>query len=222
MTIDMAHIAELMNAAPEWRHREGREQIAPDLWGKDHWSLLGYVENVEVDHKGRIDWRRLTLSERNWPMLYAARDYGAALGRYTGLGDEDSADKYGLRLRRINGEPVTLYGHCEADALMDLVDAGLVTMAMPGVSEDGEYFLKPNGRSLDGEDDPRPGLMTGLTEWQLMPWARFRLTEKGREVANELRAHKATDGATWSNFEPATLPRAAVVTGEVVKPVEEI
>lgn len=221
MSIDMTHLAELMSAAPEWQTREGREQITPDRWGKDHWSLLGYVETREVDYDGRIDWRRLTLSARNWPMLYAARDYNAALGRYTGdLGYDDAADRYGLRLRRINDKPVTLYGHCEADALMDLVDAGLVTLTMPGVSEDGEYFLKPNGRPLDGEDDPRPGLMTGHTEWKLMPWARFRLTELGREVANELRAHKATDGATWSNFEPTTLPMPTVVSGEVVKPVE--
>jgi hypothetical protein len=221
MSIDMTHLAELAAAAPEWRNREDREQIAPDRWGKDHWSLLAYVESVGVEYKGRIDWRRLTLSARNWPMLYAARDHGAALGRYTGdFGSEDSADKYGLRLRRINGQPVTLYGHCEADALMDMVDAGLVTITMPGVSEDDKHFLKPNGRPLDGEDDPRPGLMTGLTEWQLMPWARFRLTDLGRAVANELRAHKSTDGATWSNFEPTTLRRAAVVSGEVVKTVE--
>jgi len=214
MSIDMTHLAELINAAPEWRAREGREQITPDLWGKDHWSLLSYVESVEVEYKGRIDWNRLTLSERNWPMLYAARSpYSRSLG------GQDAADQYGLRLKRVNGEPVTLYGHCEADALMDMVDAGLVTITMPGVSEDGEHFLKPNGRPLDGEDDPRPGLMTGLTEWQLMPWARFQLTEKGRAVANELRAHKAKDGATWSNFEPTTLPLPTVVSGEVVKPV---
>lgn len=205
-------LIELASAAPEWQMREDREQITPDRWGKDHWSLLGYVESVEVEYRGRIDWRRLTLSARNWPMLWAARDmprfagHEPTPGRFTTpLSGQDAADQYGLRLRRINNEPVKLYGHCEADALMDLVDAGLVTITMPGVSEDGEYFLKPNGRPLNDEDAPRPGLMTGFTEWQLMPWARFRLTEKGREVANELRAHKAKDGATWSNFDPTVL-----------------
>jgi hypothetical protein len=202
MSTDMTQLAELMNAAPEWQAREDREQIAPERWGKDHWSLLGYIENVEVDHHGRITWDRLTLSQKNWPMLWAARN------PHSSLGGGDAADMYGLRLRRVNDEPVTLYGHCEADALMDMVEAGLVTITMPGVSEDGEYFLKPSGRPLDGEDDPRPGLMTGHTEWMLMPWARFRLTEKGREIANELRAHKANDGATWSSFEPTTLVAA--------------
>jgi hypothetical protein len=196
---NMDTLAELAASAPEWQAREGREQITPDRWSKDHWSLLAYVESVEVDYHGRITWDRLTLSQRNWPMLWAARN------PHSLLNDEDAADKYGLRLKRVNGEPVTLYGHCEADALMDMVDAGFVTTEMPQASEDGEHFLKPNGRPLDGEDDPRPGFMTGLTEWRLMPWARFRLTERGRAVANELRAHKAKDGATWSNFEPTTL-----------------
>jgi hypothetical protein len=214
MTIDMTQLAELMNASPEWQAREGREQIAPERWGKDHWSLLGYVENVEVEYSGRITWDRLTLSQRNWPMLWAARN------RHSSLGGEDAADQYGLRLKPVGGESVTVYGHCEADALMDMVDARLITIEMPGVSEDGEYFLKPNGRPLNGSYDPRPGLMTGHTEWRLMPWARFRLTELGREVANELRAHKAKDGATWSSFEPTTLQIPTIVSGEVVKTAE--
>lgn len=168
-------------------------------WGTDHWELLFYVESVVVGDKGRVGWQHLMLSKRNWPTLHAVRS-----SCVESFGDTDAADEFGLHLRSgADNEPVVLYGHCEADALMDLVDAGLVTITMPGLSEDGKYFLKPDGHTLDGEDDPRPGFMTGLTEWQLMPWARFGLTGQGRTIANELRAHRSADGATWSNFEPS-------------------
>jgi hypothetical protein len=35
-----------------------------------------------------------------------------------------------------------------------------------------------------------------------MPWARFRLTERGRTLANELRVHKAA-GGSFATFQPA-------------------
>lgn len=33
--------------------------IEPDLWGKDHWSLLLYIESCVVDHKGELDLDRI-------------------------------------------------------------------------------------------------------------------------------------------------------------------
>ena len=194
----VTNLGEIAAQAPEWQNREGRTPVGMESWGKDHWSLLGYVETCTVDGSGRIEWERLTLSRRNWPMLWSARRDAHLIGSDT----RDAADVYPLRLKRVNDQAVTHAGHCEGDALMDLVDAGLVTIEMPRVNSDGTHYLKPNGRPLAGEDAPRPGWTTGLTEWGLMPWARFALTASGRAIANQLRDHMATDGATWSNFTP--------------------
>ncbi|MDX3694983.1 hypothetical protein PV726_32520 [Streptomyces europaeiscabiei] len=181
---------------PEWQSRSGRQQIAPDRWGRDHWGLLAFVETCEVDCHGLIDWDRVTLSRTNWPMLWAARSpwtLGVA---------EDAADAFGVRLRDVANQPATLFGHCAADALMDLVESGLVTIEMPQTDEDGQYYLKPDGRRLEGAEHPRPGFISGVVEWQLMPWGRFRLTERGRTLANELRVHKAA-GGNFATFQPA-------------------
>lgn len=216
-----ANIKEILSEGPEWHDREERLKITPDRWGKDHWSLLVFVEEGTVDRKGKLDWRRMTLSARNWPMLWAARDaprfagHAPTPGRYTDM-KGDAADKFGLRLKHVDGKPVILYGHCEGDALMDLVDAGLVTIAMPAASEDGESYLAPSGRPIPDKEAPVPAdLTTGMVEWGLMPWARFSLTARGRSVANDLREHKSADGATWSNFTPTVMPIPKIVPGEL-------
>lgn len=196
--VDLDQVAQIAAQPPQWRDRDGRQHIPMEQWGKDHWSLLAFVENRTVDHKGAMDWNRVTLSRRNWPNLYATRQYG----RLTPI-EQDSADRYGLRLKRTDPDtPNVLYGHCEGDALMDLVDHGLVTIQMPRPDADGDYFLKPNGQPLTGEDYPSPKFVTGLAELTLMPWAKFALTDTGRHYNDALRAHKATEGATWSNFTP--------------------
>ncbi|MBD3004694.1 hypothetical protein [Streptomyces sp. 5-10] len=181
-----------MNTTIQWRNRLNRTPVPSDQWGTDHWSLLVYIETRTVDHHGLIDWNHLTLSHKNWPGLYAARAWVNQDTSY------DAGERYPLRLR--GGK--TLPGHCEADALMDLMDAGLIEIQMPRPDDSGDYFLKPNGQPLTGEEYPSPKFVTGRAEIQLMPWAKFRLTERGRSVVGELRAHRAT-GGTWSSFEPA-------------------
>ncbi|MFH0246428.1 hypothetical protein ACGRHY_29315 [Streptomyces sp. HK10] len=186
-------------SALTWRDRAGRTPVPPERWGRDHWRLLAYVETRTVDHHGLLRWDHLTLSHTNWPSLYAARawtnrDYS-----------HDAGETHPLRLRgSADGAPGVLPGHCEADALMDLADAGLITIEMPRPDAGGDYFLKPDGRPLAGQEYPSPRFTTGLAELQLMPFARFRLTDRGRAVADALRAHKAAGGA-WSAFEPTRM-----------------
>jgi hypothetical protein len=181
----------------KWQMRLARQRISMDRWGKDHWSLLGYVETCEVDNHGLIDWQRVMVSARNWPMLYA-------LGGFLGNG-QDAADKYGLRLKNAEGKVERVLDLCEVDALMDLVDEGLVIITMPQPDKDGDYFLKPNGRPLTGEEYASPKFVSGMVEWELMKWAAFRLTSKGREIANRLREHKAA-GGSWFAFEAGEVP----------------
>lgn len=191
---------------PQWRDREGRERVSHERWGGDHWSLLARVEGRAVDHHGRIDWNTILVSRRNWPMLWAARNPWERQPPW------DAADRYGLRLKpalpshsRIAN---ILPNHCGADALMDLVDHGLVAIEMPPLSETGRSYLRPDGIALN---DPLPeDPLTGAVEWALMPWARFSLTEHGWDVASRLRRFKSRN--EYAQFSmPVTVP------GELVK-----
>lgn len=193
---DLGHIR---GQKPEWQDRPDRPRISTDRWGRDHWNLFSYVHSRVAGNDGLIDWRHVGVSSGNWPMLWMARDENADPGRYTSTGD--AAELYGLRLKRIDDQPVTLMGVCEVDALMDMVDAGLVTVQMPPADKDNRHFLKPNGVPLKDDRHPSPQFMTGLGEWMLMPWAKFELTDHGWRVAQAWTEHKGSEGATYSNFE---------------------
>lgn len=181
-------LEEIMKEGPQWQDRPDREHITPDRWGKSHWALLGHVDHRVVDAHGLLDWDRIQVSQRHWPMLWSAR----TLAQY-GIGLSKDGAEYGLMLKPDeDGRAEVLADHCEVDALMDLVDAGLVTLEMPKVSESGKSYLRPDGHALR---DPEPGdLLTGHVEWLLMPWAKFGLTERGWEVSATLRRHKGAGG----------------------------
>jgi hypothetical protein len=172
----------IADGVPRWRDRIGRRRFPCEQWGLDHWSLLAYVEVRVTDHQGAIDWNMLTLSRRNWPELWAARN------PYETAPAQDAADQYGLRVKSADGEDELVLGHCEADALMDLVDHGLVTITMPPVSATGQSYLRADGHALSHPSPYEP--VTGLTEKLLMPWATFGLTERGWFVASQLRKHR--------------------------------
>lgn len=185
---------DILAEGPIWRGRPEREKVAPDRWGKSHWALLGFVDDRVVRWHGLIDWDHVQVSQRHWPMLYAARK----TAQY-GFGPSKDGAEYGLRLKPVEGDrAVLLEDHCEVDALMDLVDAGLVTLQMPKVSSSGQSYLRPDGHALN---DPSPrDLLTGHVELLLMPWAKFGFTDRGWEVAAALRRHKG-NGGLYARFE---------------------
>lgn len=186
-------IASVKNGAPQWFDRSTRKVIPVEQWGRSHWDLLIHVEGRAVDHHGGINWDLLTLSQRNWPMLYAART------PWESAPVRDAADQYGLVLRGPDGEEVSALGYCDGDALMDLVDAGLVTVAMPPVSPTGNSYLRPDDLPLSSPSPLEP--VTGHVLWLLMPWARFGITSKGWELVGAVRRHKA-DGGSLGTFVP--------------------
>lgn len=186
-------LAETDGSSPQWQDREDRERIPHERWAKDHWETFAFVEIMVRTEHGRIDWDRVMVSHRNWPMLYAAKD------RHP-MSSQDAAEKYGLRLKvpGYPGETETVKGLCQADAIMDLVDEGLVTLTMPPLSATGNSYMRPDGHALS---DPSPrDLLTGHVEWLLMPWARFGLTDRGWRVGMELAKHKDA-GRRYAAFE---------------------
>lgn len=43
------------------------KNIIPAQWGKDHWSILCYLETRVVDHRGKIDMRNLRTDGVTYP-----------------------------------------------------------------------------------------------------------------------------------------------------------
>jgi len=124
-------------------------------FGKDHWSLLGYVETLCVEGTkegiGTIDYRRMRVNEKTHPLLSRAPSslswqptYGSRLKGYW------KPDKTTDPLRRLDD-------HDDVDCLDDLADEGLV-----------EILSLVNGY--------------------------VTLTDRGREIALRLRAHKSKGG----------------------------
>jgi hypothetical protein len=185
-----------MAESPSWEDRDHRTPTRRSQWGRDHWSLLLYVETRNVDRGCEIDWDQVTLSRRNWPTLHAARAHADAPGA------EDAADRYGLRVVNRDREPVTRYGHCEVDALMDFAENGLVTIEMPRpAAPSPDRYLRWNGKPLpDGL--PESVSSGALGARFLMPWAAFPLTDLGWNLAGQLRTHRAR-GGTDADFTPA-------------------
>lgn len=178
---------EILAEDPEWQDREDRQHLAHERWAKDHWETFAFVGHCVRTGHGQIDWDRVMVSRRNWPMLYSAK-------RRPPLGTEDAAEKYGLRVKSLDhpGEYEVLKGLCQADAIMDMVDEGLVTITMPPTSSTGNSYMRPDRHALN-EPSPREPV-TGHTEWLLMPWARFGLTDRGWTVDMELAKHRDAGG----------------------------
>src|ERR1044072_1921100 len=116
-------LEDIAKEGPQWQDRPDRERDGPDRWGKSHWALLGNVDERMVKWHGLLNWDHIQVSRKHWPMLYAARKTAQV-----GFGPSKDGAEYGLRLKPSahDDRAVILADHCEVDALMDLVDAGLV------------------------------------------------------------------------------------------------
>ncbi|KKN76882.1 hypothetical protein LCGC14_0365330 [marine sediment metagenome] len=79
-------------------------------FGKDHWSVLAYVETCCVDNKGRVDVRRLRINEYKRPI------------RSNGLGWNP---KYGTRIK---GGSIPDPSHDDWDCLEDLEQEELLEL----------------------------------------------------------------------------------------------
>lgn len=169
--------------------RIGRMPVPIELWHKDHWSTLAYLEVCENDCQGLVDWDHVRVSERNWPDFHEARSMSAWLGP-----GKDAA-AYGLPVRTAPGKAMLYKDHCEVDAIMDMVDAGLLEIVTPPV--EGGFYLKPNGSRFAKAGSPDPA--DELDDMELLPYSAFRLTDEGHRIAGALRRHKAR-GKAYATF----------------------
>jgi len=86
-------------------------------WGRDHWSLLLYLETRCVDHRGEIDLRHMRCDSDRHPGLAV---------NHPPLGMDK---KYPTRL--VDG--VELHDHDDHDCFYDLEEAGLISDIGTGI-----------------------------------------------------------------------------------------
>lgn len=181
---DLVAAAGVDLGAPEWPTLNDNP-VNVDEFGKDHYSLLMYVEGRTVDHHGVLEHDHLRCSSKRHPLLLNAGSLAYRLG---GMND---AANYPTILRRVDGEKRVRENHDDYDCLDDLVRAGWLTVAMPAASDTG--FLDVHGRPIRDIDGQviDPGFYTGLDEWRLAKYAIWSLTDTGRKVCAAVRAHSA-------------------------------
>lgn len=80
-------------------------------FGKDHWSLLTYIETCCVDNGGAIDFRRIRVNPETHPLC--------AVGQY-------SPRQWKPTYSTILNDNTLLYGHDDIDCLDDLEKAGMI------------------------------------------------------------------------------------------------
>jgi len=85
--------------------------IPVERWGKDHWSLLAYIETCCVDQSGRFELTRVRVNPNTHPLL--------AVGLLSARKWQSS---YGTRL---NDDSI-LPQHDDIDCLDDLENAGMI------------------------------------------------------------------------------------------------
>lgn len=107
-----------MSKTAEARLKVKRDPVPMDLWGKDHWSTLAYIECRAVDQKGKLDINQMRCNEQRHPQ------FAHTMARSMGDGSE-----YATRLRPIKGisVDVELDDHDDWDCVDDFVAEGLIT-----------------------------------------------------------------------------------------------
>lgn len=105
--------------------------IPMDRWGKDHWSLLAYIETVCVDRHGMIDIQRMRCDVDRHPQYKLA----------TGIPLSDK--KYPTLLKEGR-----LPDHDDWDCLDDLEAAGLVESV--GLTMQPRYTMTERGHRIAG------------------------------------------------------------------------
>lgn len=98
------------------------QYIPMELWGKDHWSTLAYIETVMVDSVGfqcGMD-ARMRSNRRNFRVMYQQCPKPKRMGGRCGIGVAMDAEKHGSRL----SDGTTVSNHDDWCCLQDAQEAG--------------------------------------------------------------------------------------------------
>lgn len=151
-------------------HQDNIPYIEPDRFGKDHFSTLLFIETRCVDHGGYMDG---AAPRMRWnPRRH--RLLGRIGRRGNSFTDRAWDPKYATRLK---GGDQPYDGHDDWDCVEDMIKCGWVDI------DQVKRFSRSDART-------HTGLRT----------LRLRLTEEGKRVAAELRAHRM-DGGSVGKFE---------------------
>lgn len=100
------------------------KSIPIEQWGKDHWSLLAYVETCCVDDKGRLNGDYMRIN-------YSRHPVHPPKGRF--VGDENWNEEHGTRLKgywkkdgKTKDQSKKLTQHDDMDCLEDLEADGCI------------------------------------------------------------------------------------------------
>jgi hypothetical protein len=171
------------SSAPQWRTTSD-PAVEPDWFGRDHWSTFAYIETRIVDHRGTLNHAHMRCHGGRHPLMLAAK------GDFLGVAD-------GRQFATLLAAGEQLPDHDDYDCIDDLIAAGLLEVHMPKLADnaDGDYFIDAYGKPACLDDDViHPDFVTGRTELELCAFATFSLTERGKQVASDLRAHKGAGG----------------------------
>lgn len=168
-----------------------KSPIVPmERWGKDHWSTFAYIETCCVDNHGKLSCARMRPDANRHPLFVTHAQIKLP------------TQEYPTRLN--DGE---LKNHDDWDCLWDMVRLGLIEILELGIGkieggivqvrseEIPEYFdIEPGKRGPIKTPEGGIGNSNGT-------YIRVKPTNKGLEIAAELRAHKV-NGGSFANFMP--------------------
>lgn len=194
MTSTISYAAGAAYQPPQWRIT-ATTPIAPEQFGRDHYSTFAYAEARAVENQGSLNHDHMRCHSQRHPLL--------ALAKRSGTND---ASRYPTRLRARAGQIVDLPDHDDYDCLDDLVAARWLSVTMPTADHRDDVFRGRDGAPIFAATGPvRPSLFTGLDELVLGVHAIWSLTEEGHQKAAALRRHLA-QGGTMETFADVVYP----------------
>lgn len=200
----MSETGVTLESLAQWPTVDGPEPapIAPNRFGKDHYSALAYVETRTVDYRGRLDHDHMRCDGRRHSQLLVAKRRSISFGTHM----VDACGKYPTRLRwNPDGSPNEIFDHDDYDCLDDMLACGWLTVGMPEADREKNVFVDARGRVID-PSLVNPAVLTGLTEQILSAYAVWGLTDEGRTAVASLRRHRAEGGGCLS-FADLRYPR---------------
>jgi hypothetical protein len=184
-----------------------RDQYVPmSLFGKDHWSTLGYIETRMVDHGGYMiacDARMRTLAHNHRIFSYRPTDnlqkQGCSLAMLGKRGDGPDNDN--VKNGSFLNDGSRLPKHDDWDCIQDLAAAGLLigdATDVPLRYLDEKSLDSDVGKIIAADDRAArikiAEFVREQTDFGLDVGARLYFTAEGFKCAAALRKHKATGG----------------------------